>query len=128
VQRVFEGEENKPKPKKTDFVYHVMNNTCIHLRAKGPNIYMYRRGEYTKNPLEKYNNRKSQYISNSEEVQAAAIDHGVSQVEAIIHALSNDVVGGELHEEHEDPHRVVGDNVPKSSLQPVTRIQNALLS
>jgi hypothetical protein len=38
--------------------YHVMNNTCIHLRAKGPNIYMYRRGEYTNNPLEKYNNRK----------------------------------------------------------------------
>jgi hypothetical protein len=24
--------------------YHVMNNTCIHLRARGSNIYMYRRG------------------------------------------------------------------------------------
>jgi hypothetical protein len=23
----------------------VMNNTCIHLRAKDPNIYMYKRGE-----------------------------------------------------------------------------------
>jgi hypothetical protein len=36
-----------------------MNNTCIHLSAKGLNIYMYRRGEYTKNPLEKYNNKKA---------------------------------------------------------------------
>jgi hypothetical protein len=35
---------------KTGFVYHVMNNTCIHLRAKGPNIYMYKRGRIYKEP------------------------------------------------------------------------------
>jgi (2Fe-2S) ferredoxin len=29
----------------------VMNSSCMNLRAKGPNIYMYKRGEYTKNPL-----------------------------------------------------------------------------
>jgi hypothetical protein len=46
-----------------DIIVSVMNNTCIHLRAKGPNIYMYRRGEYIKNPLEKYNNRKSSILS-----------------------------------------------------------------
>jgi hypothetical protein len=40
-------------------VYHVINSTYIHLRVKGSHIYMYRRGEYTKNPLEKYNNRKA---------------------------------------------------------------------
>jgi hypothetical protein len=28
---------------KTDSVYHIMNNTCIHLRVKDPNIYMYKR-------------------------------------------------------------------------------------
>jgi hypothetical protein len=39
-------------------VKSVMNSTYIHLRVRDPNIYMYRRGEYTKNPLEKYNNRK----------------------------------------------------------------------
>jgi hypothetical protein len=27
-----------------------MNNTCIHLRAKGLNIYMYRRGRIYKEP------------------------------------------------------------------------------
>jgi hypothetical protein len=27
-----------------------MNSTCIHLRAEDPNMYMYRRREYTKNP------------------------------------------------------------------------------
>jgi hypothetical protein len=27
------------------FFTSVMNSTCIHLRAKGPNIYIYRRGE-----------------------------------------------------------------------------------
>jgi hypothetical protein len=43
----------------------VMNSTCIHLRVRGLNIYMYKRGEYTKNPLKKYNNRKDQYISNT---------------------------------------------------------------
>jgi hypothetical protein len=40
-------------------VYHVMNSTYIHLRTKDPNIYMYRRGEYIKNPLDKYNNKKA---------------------------------------------------------------------
>jgi hypothetical protein len=39
----------------------------------------------------------------------------------VLHALGDDVVGGELHEEHEDPHPLVGDGIPKSSLQPVTR-------
>jgi hypothetical protein len=39
-------------------VYHVTNGTCMHLRHKGSNIYMYRRGEYIKNPVKKYNNRK----------------------------------------------------------------------
>jgi hypothetical protein len=40
-------------------VYHVLNDTCIHLRAKGPNIYTcIEGGEYTKTPMEKYNNRK----------------------------------------------------------------------
>jgi hypothetical protein len=42
----------------SDSVYHVMNVTCIHLRAKGSHIYMYRRGRIYKEPLEKYNNRK----------------------------------------------------------------------
>jgi hypothetical protein len=28
----------------------VMNSTCIHLRVKGPNIYMYRRGRIYKEP------------------------------------------------------------------------------
>jgi hypothetical protein len=41
------------------FVYHVMNNTCIHLKIKGPNIYMYRRRRIYKKTLEKYNNRKA---------------------------------------------------------------------
>jgi hypothetical protein len=40
------------------FVYHVMNSTCIHLRAEGSNIYLYRRGRIYKEPLEKYTNRK----------------------------------------------------------------------
>jgi hypothetical protein len=31
-------------------VYHVLNDTYIHLRAKGPNIYMYRRGRIYKDP------------------------------------------------------------------------------
>jgi hypothetical protein len=35
---------------KTGSVYHVMNSTCIHLRTGGPNIYMYMKGKYTKNP------------------------------------------------------------------------------
>jgi hypothetical protein len=46
-------------------VNYVMNSTCIHMRTGGPNICMYRGGgDYTKNPLEKYNNRKSYYTSN----------------------------------------------------------------
>jgi hypothetical protein len=36
----------------------VMNNTCIHLKFRGSYIYTCTGGEYTKNPLEKYNNRK----------------------------------------------------------------------
>jgi hypothetical protein len=32
------------------FVYHVMNSTCIHLRAEGPNIYLYMRGRIYKEP------------------------------------------------------------------------------
>jgi hypothetical protein len=28
-----------------------MNSTCIHLRVKGPNIYIYRRGRICKGPL-----------------------------------------------------------------------------
>jgi hypothetical protein len=39
-------------------VYHVKNSTCIQLRTKGPNIYMYKRGRIYKEPLEKYNNKK----------------------------------------------------------------------
>jgi hypothetical protein len=39
-------------------VYHVTNDTCMHLRHKGSNIYMYRRGRIYKEPHEKYNNRK----------------------------------------------------------------------
>jgi hypothetical protein len=46
------------------FVYHVRNNTCIHMRTGGPNIYIYRRGRIHKEPLEKYNNRKAYYTSN----------------------------------------------------------------
>jgi hypothetical protein len=35
-----------------------MNITCIHLRVKGLNIYMYMMGRIYKEPLKKYNNRK----------------------------------------------------------------------
>jgi hypothetical protein len=41
--------ERKPNPN-FGSVYHVMNSTCIHLRVKGPNIYMYRRGRIYKKP------------------------------------------------------------------------------
>jgi hypothetical protein len=34
----------------TVYVSSVMNSICIHLRDKSSYIYMYRRGEYTKNP------------------------------------------------------------------------------
>jgi hypothetical protein len=36
-----------------------MNNTCIYLRARDSYIYMYRRGRIYKEPLDKYNNRKT---------------------------------------------------------------------
>jgi hypothetical protein len=52
------GREEKILTLNSGSVYHVRNNTCIHSRANDPNIYIYRRGEYTKNPLEKYNNIK----------------------------------------------------------------------
>jgi hypothetical protein len=38
--------------------YHVMNSTCIHLRVRARICTCIGGGEYTKNPLEKYNNRK----------------------------------------------------------------------
>jgi hypothetical protein len=31
-------------------VYHVINNTCIHMMIERLNIYMYKREKYTKNP------------------------------------------------------------------------------
>jgi hypothetical protein len=37
-------EERRTLTLKIGSVYHVMNRTCIHMRAGGPNIYMYRRG------------------------------------------------------------------------------------
>jgi hypothetical protein len=42
----------------SDSVYHIMNNICIHLRTKRPNIYIYIRRIIYKKPLKKYNNRK----------------------------------------------------------------------
>jgi hypothetical protein len=39
--------------------YHVMNNTCIHLMVRGSYIYMYRRDIIYKEPLKKYNNKKT---------------------------------------------------------------------
>jgi hypothetical protein len=36
--------------RKQSQVTAVMNNTCIHLRGKGLNIYMYRRGRIYKEP------------------------------------------------------------------------------
>jgi hypothetical protein len=36
----------------------VINSTYIYLRDRGSYIYICTGGEYTKNPLEKYNNRK----------------------------------------------------------------------
>jgi hypothetical protein len=35
---------------KSGFVYYAMNNTCIHLRVEGSDIYMYRRGRIYKEP------------------------------------------------------------------------------
>jgi hypothetical protein len=43
---------------KTGSVYHVMNITCIHLKVKTLNIYMYRREKIYKKSWEKYNNKK----------------------------------------------------------------------
>jgi hypothetical protein len=40
-------------------VYHVINSTYIHLRAKSSHIYMYRRERIYKEPLKKYNNRNA---------------------------------------------------------------------
>jgi hypothetical protein len=45
--------------------------------------------------------------------------HAEVQVKAAVHVLGDDVGGGELHKEHEDPHPVAGAGVPESSLQPV---------
>jgi uncharacterized protein involved in tolerance to divalent cations len=57
---------------KSLLVQYVMNSTCIHLRTGGSNIYvykgeiykdsniyMYMKVKYIKNPMKKYNNRKS---------------------------------------------------------------------
>jgi hypothetical protein len=53
------GVQKDVKKNYIDFKHTiVMNSTCIHLRAECPNIFKYRGGEYTKNPLKKYNNRK----------------------------------------------------------------------
>jgi hypothetical protein len=44
---------------KISSIYHSMNNTCIYLKDKSLNIYIYRRREYKKNFLKKYNNKKN---------------------------------------------------------------------
>jgi hypothetical protein len=44
---------------KFDSVYHVMNITCIHLRIKRLNIYMYISETIYKELLKKYNNTKT---------------------------------------------------------------------
>jgi hypothetical protein len=43
------GEERKLNPN-FGSVYHVINNTCIHLSAKDPYIFMYRKGRIYKEP------------------------------------------------------------------------------
>jgi hypothetical protein len=43
------GGEKKPNPNFGSVCY-IMNNTCIHLRVKGLNIYMYMRGRIYKEP------------------------------------------------------------------------------
>jgi hypothetical protein len=43
-------------------VYHVINSIYIYLKIKDLNIYMYRIREYTKNYLNKYNNKKLIHI------------------------------------------------------------------
>jgi hypothetical protein len=45
---------------KIDSVYHVRNSICIHMRVKGPNIYVHiQEGRIYKEPLKKYNNKKA---------------------------------------------------------------------
>jgi hypothetical protein len=44
------GDEKITLILKIGSVYHVRNNACIHLRAKGQNIYMYRRRRIYKEP------------------------------------------------------------------------------
>jgi hypothetical protein len=56
VQRKNCGEREKTLTLISTFVYHVMNSTCIDMKTIGPNIYMYMKEKYTKNPLKKYNN------------------------------------------------------------------------
>jgi hypothetical protein len=53
------GEENRNPNPNCWLCYHVKNNTCIHLRVKGLNTYMYRRGRIYKELLKKYNNKKA---------------------------------------------------------------------
>jgi hypothetical protein len=43
----------------------VRNSICIDTRALDPNIYMYMRSKYTKNPSKKYINAKVYYTSNT---------------------------------------------------------------
>jgi hypothetical protein len=47
------GEEKITLTLKIGSIYHVINSTCIHLRVKSPNIYMYRRGRTYIEPYEK---------------------------------------------------------------------------
>jgi hypothetical protein len=46
-------EERKNLTLLFGYVYHIMNNTCIHMRTGWLNIYMYRRREIYREPLEK---------------------------------------------------------------------------
>jgi hypothetical protein len=43
------GSEKNPNPK-IGSAYHVMYNTCIHMKVEDPNIYMYKRGRIYKEP------------------------------------------------------------------------------
>jgi hypothetical protein len=45
------GKRKKILTLKIGSIYHVMNSTCIHLKAKDLNIYMYRRRRIYKEPL-----------------------------------------------------------------------------
>jgi hypothetical protein len=60
VQQIGCGRE-RTEPNLTlgiDSIYYIRNNTCINLRIKGLNIYMYRRWRILKKSLKKYNNKK----------------------------------------------------------------------